>query len=403
MTKEAIKPFAIVAVIVACVIAFCAHYMHSDDKNVEKRGERTVEVRVDDKGNPQPNLVGEDLHTGYVPNPEETEKYLKELGDKAEIRDAAPALFNNENKPTPDPEGTMLYRPFRKAYESKYKKEWHTIKQGIGDCTSMAGHHAIGIALAVEYSLGNASDWDLPSTESLYGGARVEGSGLPGDGKRPVGGYSDGSYGAAIVKFATNYGMLMRRKYDFADLREYSSKTATLFGAYGNGGPNDIGGKADKLCRDYPLKQATRVKTYAEAKAAIDNGYPIICCSTIGFEAPQDGKGHMLRDKDGYCHPNGKWPHAMCMVATRKDKKGIMILNSWGDYLRGPKFPEDMPESAFWASEKAVNMILSQGDSFAVSACGGFEPRKLDNSEWVQLAPPAEHASDNSPIFALAP
>jgi len=324
---------------------------------------------------------------GYRPNPEGTDKFLKSM-DKPTIREAGPELFKPHNA---RPEGgTSLYQapqegayPYRalfKAHQQVYGEEWVCGTQGIGDCVSWGWHHGVAIASAVEFVQGNTSEWKLPATEAIYGGARVEGSGHPGDGMKPYGGYSDGSYGGVAAKWVhAKGGILYREKYEKFDLSKYSPKVAKEWGAFGCGGKGD-GGLADTIAAKHPCKRVALVATFEEAAAAIRSGYPVPVCSNQGFRS--------VRDADGFSAASGSWAHCMCFIAVRYDKPGLLCLNSWGpDWIKGPKFPSDQPDGSFWVSVNTVNRMLSGKDSFAVSAVDGFPFRPLDNADWVYNVP----------------
>lgn len=337
---------------------------------------------------------------GYRPNPEGTETFLRSM-DKPGIREAGPELFRAP--PQPDgrtslyqapKEGAYPYRALFKAHKQIYGEDWVCGTQGIGDCVSWGWHHGVAIASAVEFVQGNTSEWKLPATEAIYGGARVEGSGHPGDGLKPYGGYSDGSYGGVAAKWVhTNGGILYREKYDRFDLSKYSPKVAKEWGAFGCGGRGDAGA-ADAIAKKHPCKRVALVTTFEEAAAAIRSGYPVPVCSNQGFRS--------VRDADGFAAASGSWAHCMCFIAVRFDKPGLLCLNSWGpDWVKGPKFPEDQPDGSFWVSVNTVNRMLAGKDSFAVSAVDGFPFRPLDNADWVYNRP-AEGRFD-TPQYVLSP
>lgn len=336
------------------------------------------------------------VHGGYKPDPEGTKAFLESL-DKPTIREAGPELFGAP--PPEEKKGVFLYRAFRDAYKDSYKTEWVCATQGIGDCVSFGWHHGIGIASAVEWKLGNIAEWHLPATEAIYGGARVEGCGKNGDGSRPVGGYSDGAYGAAAARFVHSEkgggGVLFRQNYPgHFDLTKYSPQRAKEWGAFGCGGKGD-NGWAETTGKPHRVHTVALVKTFEEAAAAIDSGYPVPVCSNQGFSS--------TRDKDGFCAARGKWGHCMCAVATRYDRQGVLILNSWGpSWVSGPKYPDDQPDGSFWCEKGTFNRMLAGEDSFAVSAVEGFPLRKLDNGDWVnvrRLVP----AGQDEVQYALAP
>lgn len=346
---------------------------------------------------------------GYQPHPAESKAFLQSLPNPT-IREAGPDLFKDSNirkllhdppkgtafqpQPAKADDGVYPYRALYKSYRQVYGTDWKCGTQGIGDCVSWGWHHGIAIASAVEHQAGNLAEWKLPATEAIYGGARVEASGHPGDGSRAYGGWSDGSYGAAAAKWVHDRGgILFREKYEPFDLSVYSADRAKQWGAYGCGGKSD-GGKADDLAKKHPAKRVALVRTFDEAAAALRSGYPIPVCSMQGFAS--------TRDKDGFARASGSWAHCMCFIAVRFDRPGLLCLNSWGEtWVTGPKYPEDMPEGSFWVDVGTVNRMLAQEDSYAVSAVDGFPFRPLDNAGWVSLPNHEQHRNPAS--LAMAP
>jgi hypothetical protein len=74
----------------------------------------------------------------------------------------------------------------------------------------------------------------------------------------------------------------------------------------------------------------------------------------------------------------------MAVIGYRADKKGYLILNSWGPkWVKGPagKY-SDIPDGSFWCDEPTMARILAQGDSYAVSGVKGFPRRKIEIDDW---------------------
>ncbi|PQO45850.1 hypothetical protein [Blastopirellula marina] len=314
---------------------------------------------------------------GYKPHPQETRKFLQSL-PQANLRQAAPQLFAAHGPP----QDAFLYRALYKAHRDKFGADWQVGRQGIGDCVSWGWAHACDIHLAVMYCQGDSADWRPVATESIYGGSRVEARGVS------RGGYSDGSYGGAAAKWVRDYGLIFRQEYASVDLSSYSSRRAKDWGNYGNGGQEDDG-RLDREAEKSPVRTVALVKTFDEAAAAIQSGYPVPVCSGQGFRS--------RRDDDGFCDPSGSWSHCMCFIGVRRDRPGLLCLNSWGPtWVTGPKWPDDMPDGSFWVDEATVNRMLRQNDSFSVSGYDGFPFRQLDHAAWVH------RAQQDEPIFALA-
>ncbi len=318
---------------------------------------------------------------GYRPDPRGVEAFLAELPEPMFRQAGAETVAQAKGV------DTFLYRSAAKAHQARYGKPWVVERQGIGDCVSWGWAHGVYIAQAVDWETGRLAAPPLfPSTEAIYGGSRVEARGRSGDGASPVGGWSDGSYGAAAARWVRDWGVIYREKFDRYDLSAYSAERAKQWGAYGNGGQGD-GGRLDTVAKRHPAQYVAMVTTWAEAAAAIEAGFPIPVASMQGFASQTDAQG--------YAAPSGQWAHEMCFVAVRYQKNGspsdaLLCLNSWGPRwitYRG-KFPSDQPDGSFWVTRSVVESMLRQKDSFAVGSVAGFGWRDLHNGNWLSPAPP---------------
>jgi hypothetical protein len=312
---------------------------------------------------PQPQPPPSTQLFGWSPSPEGVQDFIDSL-PHPEFQDAAPNLVAS-NQPV------FLYRALPKEYRNE--------PQQIGDCVSWGHKHAVDILGAIDFKLGLSNKFLEVSSESIYGGARVESKSRPegqtegiGEGS---GGYRDGSYGAAACKWLLNYGVVYRDVYQTPngeiDLRTYSGNRAKDWGNFGNGGRNDKG-FLDKVAKNHPVKAVARVRTWEDFVKAMQNGYPVTICSSVGFDSPTDS--------NGFCRRNGVWNHCMTLVGVRFDIEGGLILNSHGpnspNQSRGI-YPEDQPKGSFWATRKTVEDILAAGDSWAISGVKGFPPKKM--------------------------
>jgi len=86
-----------------------------------------------------------------------------------------------------------------------------------------------------------------------------------------------------------------------------------------------------------------------------------------------------------------------------------LVANSWYPaWVKGPRWPADMPEGSFWCSRQDIEAILRQSDSFVVGGVNGFAARDLDHGAWFEPAPPAaaarrQPASIIAGIYSLSP
>ena len=330
-------------------------------------------------GKPQ-TISGNGDNYGYTPDPDGVRDFLAEL-DQPLFRDAGADTVAKAKGVD-----TFLYRAAYKAHQARYGLPWVVERQGIGDCVSFGWAHGVWIAQAVDWETGRlAQPPAFPSTEAIYGGSRVEARGKSGDGESPLGGWSDGSYGAAAARFVRDWGVVYREQVGGHDLRAYSADRAKQWGAYGCGGRGD-GGKLDAIAKKHPATHVALVTTWEEAAAAIESGFPIPVASMQGFASTTDAQG--------YAAASGQWAHEMCFIAVRYQKNGspsdaLLCLNSWGPKwitYKG-KFPADQPEGSFWVTRSVVERMLAQKDSFAVGSVAGFGWRDLNNGEWFQPAP----------------
>lgn len=331
---------------------------------------------------------------GYDPNPEGTREVLAEFGPEGLFRNAgADTIRKAEGR------DTFLYRSAQKAHVALYGKPWIVGRQGIGDCVSWGWAHSIWVAMAVDWETGRLPQPPpMVATESIYGGSRVEARGKDGSGKAAVGGWSDGSYGAAAARWVRDYGVAFRENAGGHDLTTYSADKAKAWGAYGNGGQGD-GGRFDEFVKKHPAQHVAAVRNFSEAAAAIESGFPVAVCSSQGFTS--------TRDKDGFCQASGTWHHCMAFLSVRYRKNGspddaLLCLNSWGPSgCTGPRWPEDMPDGSFWVRRSVVDRMLGgeDTDSFAVGSVGGFSWRPVNHRDWFQPAPPP----DLEPVIPAPP
>lgn len=308
---------------------------------------------------------------GYTPDPEGVREFLAELEEPMFAQAGADAIRQAKG------EGTFLYRSLYKAHQARYGKPFVVGEQGIGDCVAWGWAHGVWISQAIDWELGRLPEPPLaPATESLYGGSRVEARNRPEGG----GGWSDGSYGGAAARWCRDWGVIYREKVLSHDLTTYSPQRAKNWGNFGNGGQGD-GGKLDAEAKRHPAKYVSLVRTWNEAAAAIESGYPVVVCSMQGFNS--------VRDSAGFCKASGSWAHCMCFIAVRYgDRPGLLCLNSWGPtYVGGPRWPDDMPDGSFWVEKAVADRMLSGGDSFAVGSIDGFGFRDLHHGNWFQPPP----------------
>jgi len=329
---------------------------------------------------------------GYTPDPEGTRAFLATLGDEKYFSQAG-AEAMQEAKGV----DTFLYRQLDAAHRARYGKPFVVGRQAIGDCVSWGAMHAVYCQDSVSWSLGKLPEPPLlPSTEALYGGARVEAMRKPGDGAQPYGGFNDGATGFGAAKFLREFGVIYREKVNGIDLTTYSGERAKQWGAYGCGGQNDKG-VMDGIAKKHPCKHVVAVRTWAELAAALESGYPVTLASSQGFQS--------VRNKDGIAEASGTWMHQQVAIAIRHKKNGspddlVLILNSWGpNWISGPKVPVDMPDGSYWARRSVVETRMLE-DAWAIGDTQGFKYRDIHHGNWLQPFPPAARTPSPARLIA---
>lgn len=239
------------------------------------------------------------------------------------------------------------------------------------NCVSHGWSKAVQLLVWREHLLAGTPPelvYDIAS-EPSYGFSRVE----VGKGRL---GYGDGSIGAWASEAALKYGNLERKDYGGGDkdLTVYSGRKAKAWGAPRAGVPDDLEG----IARNYPVAMSPLVVTEDEAKAALNNYYPIPVCSGQGFTT--------TRDRDGFCNPRGRWAHCMCVNGKATIKRGsgftlaAFIQQSWGNSPNGPDEVETrdgqrhkLPQGTFAIEfDVLVRNMLRGRDSFAPAGPQGF-------------------------------
>jgi len=254
--------------------------------------------------------------------------------------------------------------------------KWRRGTQGIGDCVSWATELALTTLMAKAHGLGRGLFEGEAATEAIYGGCRVEARGLRS------GGYQDGATGSWASEWVTSKGgVILRRDYSKItgnpehDLTTYDSDKAKEWGNFGCGGRSDKGA-LDIIAAKMPVLQTTLATDVMMAAAAIQNGYPILICSDVGF-------GDMKRDRQGIVRRSGTWMHAMLLngVRWRSGEPDFRDFQSWGDSCSGPDpgiEDEAVSACSWWVVSEDADRIFSRQDSYIISDVSGMPPQKLD-------------------------
>jgi len=245
--------------------------------------------------------------------------------------------------------------------------------QTIGDCVGQAYAFGVDILAATQiYGLGFKEKWKAKvSSEIAYGGSRYEiGYQVHGN-KRLLTG--DGSLGIYGAEFLTEFGTLARDRYGNIDLSKYNGNTSKEFGR--NGIPDEL----IPLVKEHPVKSFALVNGYEDCRDSISNGYPVIFCSSIGFNPNCRNHNRDGRDSEGFLKKCGTWYHAMCGIGVDDTRRpGILVMNSWGnDWVSGPT-RHDQPRGSFWVDADTIDLMCSSRDSYTISGFIGFPAQRID-------------------------
>lgn len=286
---------------------------------------------------------------GWIRRPDEVSRALRSL-PLPYFAEAAPRLAGSGAGKT-----VLLYQAYKEVNGGSFIDY---PAQVIGDCVSHGFGHGIDLLAAVQIAIAKRPElFKQTATEAVYGMARVDIGGQRGS-------YSDGAVGAWAAKAVSQLGTLNRE-----DLGPYDGKRAKEWGA--RGVPRELVSKAV----DHKVRTASLVTTYDQLEDALFNGYPVVVCSDQGFA--------MERDRDGFSQAKGSWMHCMLFVGIRAgDRPGACILQSWGPDVPSGPLGLDQPSYSFWADKRVVERMLSQQDSWSISAFDGY-PGQVVPDHWT--------------------
>ena len=257
----------------------------------------------------------------------------------------------------PLPPAIYLWDAYRKINDGRNPPAHD--QNPVGSCVSFGSSRAYERSLAVQILAGDPFEFRSLCEEAIYGLSRVE-----------IGGgriRGDGSVGAWAAKGFQVYGGLPRGQYGNHDLTRYDPDRCRDWGRRGL--PDELEPEA----RRFPAGDCTQIRTWAEAKRALAQGYGIAICSDQGFARQ--------RDQNGVCRAQGSWAHCMALDGyhtTPEGKEYGHIENSWGpNYHVGPVGWGEPNTAGFWAEAGVIERMLRQNDSWAISSVRGFPARDL--------------------------
>ena len=242
-----------------------------------------------------------------------------------------------------------------KYYEQVIGRTFRARIQDLGDCVGQASGLGVDVLTAVQIALlGRNELWKGDcSTELIYAGSRIE---IAGGRFR-----GDGSTGAWAVQFMRKYGTLLRGKYGDIDLTEYRPDLAKSWGR--EGVPDEL----EPVAREHTVKTATLVEGWDEVTDAVSNGFPVLLCSSPGYNNRADKDGFLSRRRKPMRHAWLIWG-----VDTLSKREGACVCSSWGDWVRGPTHALGSPEGCGWMDARDIDDMVAQGDSYALSNFDGY-------------------------------
>lgn len=239
-------------------------------------------------------------------------------------------------------------------------------QQDVGSCVGYSTTQSLDVLMATDiYLRHEREDWvQRMNPDAIYGIGRLKNLGK-----------WDGSSGSWSVDGISKVGTLHRLLYgensEF-DLRQLNPKQGRKWASTG------IDKALLKYAIDHKAIACTRIETVEEAKAALQNGYPLIVCAQASYSLQRNDKGFSKRT-------GRAWSHAMAVIAYRSPAsgaEGYLIWNSWGDnWNSGGYFPEDMPHGSFWVTPTDLRFHIDQEDTWAIAGYEGFKSKSLDWSD----------------------
>jgi hypothetical protein len=269
------------------------------------------------------------------------------------------ALFGDGAKRIKNSGKNKLSLPYKSVL--KFDKNPYNERQTVGDCVSHGTRNACDITRAVEIDIkGEKESWiTRGATEAIYGARGHGGEGM--------------SCSRAAEFVSKTGGIVLRKNYPgIADFSKYNGKLGAGWG--GRGLPDKVIDLAD----NHQIKTVSLVRTVAEARDALANGYGIAVCSNYGFSNKRDSKG--------FARVSGSWAHCMAWIACddTNGEPAFLVQNSWGKWNDGGH-PEwgPIPDGSFLIHADAAEGMLKQNGSYAFSDFDGFPPQKLPNYGFV--------------------
>jgi hypothetical protein len=231
----------------------------------------------------------------------------------------------------------------------------------VHNCVSWGAKHAVEYLQCCDILIRGESEKFRPVfSPYYYGTGRV----YVGKGQM---GNQDGSLGSWMAAAVKKYGTLWANE---SGVPPYSGAVAK---AYGDPRPENDLDKWLNTAKPFLVKDTVNISTFDQLCDEIASGRAVTIASGVGFR--------MTPGRDGYHEMSGSWPHQMCIYGYGPDY--ALICNSWGDVhgkLKDFHENDDLPIGTIRARKKAVERIISEGETFSFTNVEGFPEQDLDKA-----------------------
>jgi hypothetical protein len=245
----------------------------------------------------------------------------------------------------------------------------------VHNCVGAGGGNMLRTLARVEIATGDPEEWHEIWWPYTYGQSRRLG-GMNGQGEGSVG----SAWAKAIVDcgiFSYEEGAASGRKLEeFHDVQGWLQLSRSTEMEWSDGGAKNID-PWKPLALKHPVKTASPIGSVEEAKAAIQNGYPLTIASNFGTRTirPQGTPAVNVAEWDA------TWPHQMYLdEAWDHPSLGLIFRdgNNWGPDAH-PAPTQGEPPGGFYYTAATLKKILSYWgtECFAFSAFTGFVVREL--------------------------
>lgn len=255
----------------------------------------------------------------------------------------------------------LLYRDYKEVHGVAYP----TRDQGSSpSCVGQASAAAADFLAATQVRNDNLQRGppNIIAAETIYGWSRIN------IGQIDSTSFGGGSYCGWAVEALRIYGVVPHQHYPGLDLTHPSPERCV---EYGNKGVPEL---LVPYGQRHRVKGYVQITTWAQLRDAMATGHPVIVGSSIGWPGvkSRDKDGFLNRPRNIFGREYGRWMHAMVFIGVCDEgRRGVLCLNSWGDWLQGPQRFGDEPVGSFWVDARVAQQMVSQGDSYAIM---DFEP-----------------------------